>query len=268
MSRASSLVQVMIVAARKAARSLARDFGEVEKLQVSRKGPSDFVTAADKKAEQVIFEELNRARPKYGFLMEERGEVEGSDSSNRWIVDPLDGTTNFLHGLGHYAVSIGLERDNRPFAGVVYDPIRGEMFWAEKGEGAFLNDTRLRVSARTDASSALFATGAPFSGKPGHARFLRELAFVLAETAGIRRMGSAALDLAYVAAGRYDGYWERNLNAWDVCAGIVIVRESGGFCSRIHDDRGEPTHAREILATNAGLRESLRAMLLRARDAD
>lgn len=265
MSRASSLVQVMMAAARKAARGLMRDFGEVANLQVSRKGPADFVTAADRRAEEVVRGELARARPKYGFLMEEAGEIDGADSSNRWVVDPLDGTTNFLHGLGHFAISIGLERDGKPHAGVVYDPVKDETFWAEKGEGAFLNDRRMRVSARKNLTECLVACGAPFAGTPGHARFLRELSHVLSETAGVRRQGAAALDLAYVAAGRFDAFWERNLNAWDVCAGIVLVREAGGFAHRIGEAKGEPTHAKEILAGNPEVHERIREILHRAR---
>ena len=179
MANASTIVTIMINAARKAGRQLQRDFGEVEALQVSRKGAADFVSAADHAAEQTIFEELTRARPKYGYLMEERGGAAGADNSNRWIVDPIDGTTNFLHGLGQCAISICLERDRQPFAGVVYNPITDELFWAEKGEGAFLNERRLRVSARTDLSACLFATGLPFKGKPGRKQALAETERVL-----------------------------------------------------------------------------------------
>jgi myo-inositol-1(or 4)-monophosphatase len=229
-------MNVMLAAARKAARALARDFGEVENLQVSRKGPSDFVSAADLKAEKTIFEELSKARPGYSFLMEERGEVEGTDKSHRWIVDPLDGTTNFLHGLPHFAISIGLEREGVLVAGVVYNVIRDELFWAEKGAGASLNDRRLRVAARTDMREAVFATGTPFHGKPGHQKSLGEIERVIARSAGIRRFGSASLDLAYVAAGRFDGFWERGLGAWDVAAGAVLVREAGGIVTEIDGD--------------------------------
>ena len=256
MAHASALINVMITAARKAARSLTRDFGEVEALQVSRKGAADFVSAADLRAEEILREELSRGRPKYGFLLEEGGEIAGADNSNRWIVDPLDGTTNFLHGLPQFAISICLERDRQPYAGVVYNPASDELFWAEKGEGAFLNDRRIRVTARRDLSECLIATGLPFKGMAGRAQSLAETERVLAETAGIRRYGSAALDLAFVAAGRFDGYWERQLNPWDVGAGIVIVREAGGVVREI-DGGDKPLHGGSILAANGEIVEAL-----------
>jgi len=251
MPQASATMNVMIAAARKAARALARDFGEIENLQVSRKGPSDFVTSADIKAEKTIFEELSKARPGYGFVMEERGVVEGTDKTNRWFVDPLDGTTNFLHAIPHFAISIGLEREGVLIAGVVYNVVRDELFWAEKGAGAYLNDKRLRVAARNDMRDALLATGTPFHGKPGHAKSLGEIERVIAKTAGIRRFGAAALDLAYVAAGRFDGYWERGLNAWDLAAGAVLVREAGGVVTEIDGDDFMKTGA--VLASNQSL---------------
>jgi myo-inositol-1(or 4)-monophosphatase len=251
MPQASATMNVMIAAARKAARALARDFGEIENLQVSRKGPSDFVTSADIKAEKTIFEDLSKARPGYGFVMEERGVVEGTDKTNRWIVDPLDGTTNFLHAIPHFAISIGLEREGVLVAGVVYNVVRDELFWAEKGAGAYLNDRRLRVAGRSDMRDALFATGTPWNGKPGHAKALGEIERVIAKTAGIRRFGSAALDLAYVAAGRFDGFWERGLNAWDIAAGAVIVREAGGVVTEIDGDDFMKTGA--VLASNQAL---------------
>ncbi len=234
MANSSPLVDVMMAAARKGARTLARDFGEVENLQVSRKGPADFVTAADKMAEEKIFESLRASRPGYGYLLEERGEVGGSDKTHRFIIDPLDGTTNFMRGNPHFAISIGVEREGNLHAGVIYDVIRDEMFFAEVGKGAFLVDSRgvekrLRMPPRDDLTICTIATGAPFRGKPGHAKFLTELHKVMAETAGIRRNGSAALDLAWLAAGRFDGFWERRLNAWGIAAGIVIVREAGGI---------------------------------------
>jgi len=238
----------MIAAARKAARGLSRDFGEIENLQVSRKGPSDFASTADLKAEKTIYEELAKARPGYGFLMEERGAVDGTDKSHRWIVDPLDGTSNFLHGIPHFAVSIGLEREGVLVAGVVYNVVRDELFWAEKGAGAYLNDRRLRVAARTDMRDALIATGTPFHGKPGHSVFLREVERVIAQTAGVRRFGAASLDLAYVAAGRFDGFWERGLSAWDVSAGAVLVREAGGFVKEI--DGGDFLQTGAVIAAN------------------
>ncbi len=250
----------MIAAARKAARNLQRDFGEVEALQVSRKGAADFVSAADIQAEQTIFEELSRARPKFGFVMEERGEIEGADNSNRWIIDPLDGTTNFLHGLPQFAISIGLERDRQPYAGVVYNPITDELFYAEKGEGAYMNDRRLRVAARRDLSECLFATGLPFMGKPGREQSLKEADAVLSQTAGVRRFGSAALDLAFVAAGRFDAYWERDLKTWDVCAGIAIVREAGGLVSEI-DGGPKPQLGQSILAAGPEIMETAKKLL-------
>lgn len=225
----SPLLNVMANAARKAAKGLIRDFGELEQLQVSKKGPADFVSKADRRAEEVLRQELLKARPAYGLLLEESGRFPGTDTSNRWIVDPLDGTTNFLHGLPHFAISIALERDGELFAGVIYAPIADEMFFAERGSGAFLNGRRLRTSSRRLVSEALFATGIPFKGLPDHDRFLTQLQAVMAVSAGVRRLGSAALDLAYVAAGRYDGYWENGLCPWDVAAGIVLVREAGGY---------------------------------------
>ncbi|MEZ5893007.1 MAG: inositol monophosphatase family protein [Parvularculaceae bacterium] len=251
---------VMINAARKAARSLTRDFGEAQALQVSRKGAADFVSRADLKAEEILFEELSKGRPKYGFVMEERGEVEGSDNSNRWIIDPLDGTTNFLHGLPQFAISIGLERDRQPYAGVVFNPATDELFWAEKGEGAYLNDRRLRVSGRDDLSLCLFACGLPFAGRPGRKRALDEAKRVLKETAGVRRFGAAALDLAYVAAGRFDAFWERDLNIWDVAAGAVLVREAGGHVTEIDGGRNFLTGG-SILAANAEIYEKAKALL-------
>ncbi len=259
MPQTSATLNVMLAAARKAARALARDFGEVENLQVSRKGPSDFVSSADIKAEKTIFEELSKARPGYGFVMEERGEVEGTDKSHRWLVDPLDGTTNFLHGIPHFAISIGLQREGVLVAGVVYNVIRDELFWAEKGAGAYLNDRRLRVAARTDIREAVFATGTPFHGKPGHQKALGEIERVIARSAGIRRFGAAALDLAYVAAGRYDGYWERGLNAWDIGAGAVIVREAGGIVTEI--DGGDFMKTGAIVAANERLLPHLQQAL-------
>ncbi|HEX2447220.1 MAG TPA: inositol monophosphatase family protein [Methyloceanibacter sp.] len=228
---ASALMNVMLAAARKAGRSLARDFGEVEQLQVSLKGPANFVSAADTRAEEILHAELARARPGYGFLMEERGDVEGADRTHRWLVDPLDGTTNFLHGIPHFAISIALERKGELVAGMIYNPVNHETFTAEKGKGAFLNDRRIRVAARTELSSAVIGTGIPHSGRPEHALFLKELEAVMATSAGVRRMGAAALDLAWTAAGRFDGFWERNLRAWDLAAGIVVLREAGGYVS-------------------------------------
>ena len=263
----SAALNVMMKAAEKAGRALIRDFGEVEQLQVSRKGPADFVSTADKKAEKIIMQELSRARPDYGFLMEEGGKVEGEDPNRRFIIDPLDGTTNFLHGLPHFAVSIGLEEKGEIIAGCVYDPIKDEMFWAEKGKGAFLNDRRLRVSARARLSDCIFATGIPFMGiqqDGGHELFLKRLEKVMAKTAGVRRWGAASLDLAYVAAGRYDGFWERGLSPWDVAAGVIIVTEAGGF---VTDNQGRKykTETKDIVASNDKIHTSLLDLLRSAK---
>jgi myo-inositol-1(or 4)-monophosphatase len=258
---ASALMNVMTAAARKAGRSLARDFGEVEQLQVSVKGPANFVSAADHKAEDIIFKELSKARPQYGFLMEERGTVEGADKTHRWIVDPLDGTTNFLHGIPMFAVSIGLERDGVLVAGIVYNPIADEMFTAEKGKGAYLNDKRrLRVAARKTIADAVVATGIPHRGRPGHPKFLDEMSTVMREVTGLRRTGSAALDLAWTAAGRFDGYWERNLKPWDMAAGICIVRESGGLALDL-DGGDKMLDTGDILAGNSAMTKGLLPLL-------
>lgn len=227
----SAILNVMVQAAMKAGRSLARDFGEVQNLQVSLKGPGDYVSQADRKAEEIIYNELARARPGYAFLMEERGVVEGEDAQHRWIVDPLDGTTNFLHGIPMFAVSIGLERQGQIVAAVIYNPAMDELYTAERGGGAFLNDRRLRVAARSKLSDAVIGTGVPHLGRGQHGNYLIELRHAMGEVAGIRRMGSAALDLAYVAAGRLDGFWESWLAPWDMAAGILLVREAGGFVS-------------------------------------
>ncbi len=248
----SANINVMVRAAEKAGRALIRDFGEVEQLQVSRKGPADFVSTADMKAERIVRQELTKVRPAFGLLMEEGGAVEGSDSEHRWIVDPLDGTTNFLHGLPHFAVSIGLERAGEIIAGVVYDPVKDEVFWAEKGVGAFLNDRRLRVSGRSRLADALLATGIPFLGHQegdGHRTFIAQLASAMRHTSGVRRWGSAALDIAYVAAGRYDGFWESALNPWDFAAGVVLVREAGGYVTEI-DGAAHRLESPSILAAN------------------
>jgi myo-inositol-1(or 4)-monophosphatase len=233
MTTPSTLLRIMIDAARKAARGLKRDFGEVEQLQVSKKGAADFVTAADHKAEQILFEDLSRMRPGYGFMMEERGVVEGSDKSHTWIVDPLDGTTNFLHGIPQFAVNIALERETPAgrsiVAAVTYNPITEELFWAERGRGAFLgSERRLRVAARRTLEESVLATGIPFAGRPGHGQFLKDLHQISQRVAGVRRFGSAALDMAYVAAGRFDGYWERGLKPWDCAAGLLLLHEAGG----------------------------------------
>ncbi len=249
----SALLNVMIDAARKAARGLARDFGEVTELQVSKKGAGDFVTNADLKAEQTLFEILTKARPGYSFLGEERGMVEGTDKTHTWIVDPLDGTTNFMHAIPHFAVNIALQREGEVVAGVTYNPITHDLFWVEKGRGAFLGaEKRLRVAARKHLDESVLATGVPFVGKPGHGQFLKELHQVSQKVAGVRRFGAASLDLAWVAAGRFDAYWERNLKPWDVAAGVLMVQESGGKVSTI-EEHGDPVQGASILASNPEL---------------
>ena len=227
----SAIINVMVQAAMKAGRSLARDFGEVQNLQVSLKGPGDFVSQADHKAEEIIFTELSRARPDYALLMEERGAIAGADSQHRFLVDPLDGTTNFLHGIPIFSISIALERQGQLVAAVIYNPAMDELYTAERGGGAFLNDRRLRVGARRKLSDCVIGTGIPHLGRGHHGNYLIELRHVMGESAGIRRMGSAALDLAYVAAGRMDGFWEHGLQSWDMAAGILLVREAGGFAT-------------------------------------
>ncbi|MHA7898810.1 MAG: inositol monophosphatase family protein [Henriciella sp.] len=265
MSKPSALGNVIIEAARKAGRSLARDFGEVEYLQVSKKGPADFVSNADHRAEDIIYDHLTKARPGYGFIMEERGIVEGSDKTNRFIVDPLDGTLNFLHGQPHYAVSIGLEREGKLFAGVVYDVAKNEIFWAETGRGAWLGQRKLKVAGRRRLEESVFATGTPWLGKAEayHTRFAAEMNVMTRTVAGIRRYGSAALDLAWVAAGRYDGFWESDLSPWDVAAGIVLVREAGGVAAELKGgDLLSPGST--ILATNPDLHPLLEKQLKKA----
>jgi myo-inositol-1(or 4)-monophosphatase len=244
----------MIDAARKAAKGLLRDFGEVANLQVSKKGPADFVSRADLQAEQVLFDELNKSRPGYSFLMEERGQVEGTDKTHTWIIDPLDGTTNFLHAIPHWAINIALERAGTGVvAAVTYNPAVDELFWAEKGKGAFLNnERRLRVAGRRNLDETLLATGIPFAGRPGHAQFLKELHQMTARVAGVRRFGSAALDMAWTAAGRYDAYWERGIKPWDIAAGLLMITESGGMATTA-EGAADPLHAGSVLASSLDL---------------
>ncbi|OAB55620.1 inositol monophosphatase [Phormidium willei BDU 130791] len=265
MSKPSPVGSVMIKAAREAGRALARDFGEVEHLQVSKKGPADFVSNADHKAERIIYESLSKARPGYGFIMEESGIVEGSDKTNRFIIDPLDGTLNFLHGQPHFAVSIALEREGELLTGVVYDVIKNEIFWAERGRGAWLDQRKLVVAARRKLSESVIATGTPWHGKAEavHETFWGEMAALTPACAGIRRYGSASLDLAWVAAGRFDGFWERGLKPWDIAAGIVIVREAGGQVEEI--DAGNVLATGNIVAANETLMPDLRSRLRKAR---
>ncbi len=233
----TALMNVMVNAVLKAGRGLARDFGEVENLQVSLKGPGDFVSAADHRADKTLIAELRKARPTYGFLTEESGDLPGEDRGNRWIIDPLDGTTNFLHGIPLFSISLALEREGQLVAGVVYNPIINELYVAERGSGAFLNDRRLRVAKRQKLADAVIGTGMPRLGR-GDDAYLGELDGIMRQTAGIRRCGSAALDLAWVASGRFDGFWERGLSAWDVAAGILLVREAGGYVTDLKGGSG------------------------------
>ena len=246
----SANLNVMIKAARKAGRSLVKDFGEVENLQVSSKGAGDFVSRADVAAEEIIREALTEARPTYGYVGEETGEKDGEDPTRRWIVDPLDGTTNFLHGLPHWAISIALEHKGQIVSGVIYDPVKDEMFFAEKGAGAWLNDSRrIRVSDRYRMVESVFATGIPFAAKKTLPATIHDLSRLMPACAGVRRFGSAALDLAYVAAGRYEGYWERELNIWDIAAGMLIVTEAGGLLEGLREGQN-PADGDLICANN------------------
>ncbi|MHB1302561.1 MAG: inositol monophosphatase family protein [Acidiphilium sp.] len=266
--RRSAHMTIMVAAAQKAAKRLIRDFNEVEHLQVSVKGPSDFVSQADLRSEQTIREELERARPGYGFLMEEGGASGSENWAWRWIVDPLDGTTNFLHAIPNWAISIALEKrlpdgGSEIAAGLVFAPALDEMFWAEKGVGAYLNDRRLRVSARREWSSALFATGIPFAKTAPRNRlaFARVLGSLMPETAGVRRVGAAALDLAWVAAGRYEAFWELGVHMWDVAAGVLLVREAGGYAT---DPSGGEAVTGDVVAGNPHIQPRLREMVAEA----
>jgi myo-inositol-1(or 4)-monophosphatase len=260
----SALLNVMIAAARKAGRSLRRDFGEVENLQVSMKGPADFVTAADRRAEEILYAELTKVRPGYGFLGEEGGRREGDDKTHTWIVDPLDGTTNFLHGIPQFAISIALEREGVIVAGIIYNPANEELFQAERGKGAFLNDQRLRVASRRRLSDTVIACGVPHIGRGDLALFRSELAAVQQKVAGLRRFGAAALDLAWVAAGRFDAFWERDLSPWDMAAGILMVREAGGYATDL-DDGDAIFGKRQVIAGNEFLHKALLQTLKDAR---
>ena len=265
--RLSPHLTVMANAAQKASKRLLRDFAEVEQLQVSIKGPSDFVSQADIRAEQTLREELNKARPGYAFLMEESGESGSPNWAWRWVVDPLDGTTNFLHGIPHWCISIALERrlpdgTSEVNAGLIYAPTTDEMFWAEKGTGAFVNERRMRVSARREMSESVFATGIPFGAVsvPRRQAFSRTLAAIMPHVAGVRRFGSAALDLAWVAAGRYEGYWELGIKHWDIAAGMLMVREAGGYATDVDD--GDPRETQAIVAANPYMHPKLREIVV------
>ena len=259
----SALINVMVKAARRAGRSLKRDLGEIEHLQVSLKGPANFVSLADKRAEEMLYTDLAKARPGYGFIGEEGGMREGADKSHTWIVDPLDGTTNFLHGIPQFAVSIALEREGTMIAGLVYNPASEDMFIAERGKGAFLNEQRIRVAARKRLADAVVACGLPHLGRPNIALGQRETAAVQEKVAGLRRFGAAALDLAWVAAGRLDGYWERDIQPWDMAAGLLMVREAGGYVSDC-DGADEMMAKRNVLAGNETMQKELLRVLKEA----
>ncbi|MEZ0222143.1 MAG: inositol monophosphatase family protein [Tardiphaga sp.] len=255
----SALMNVMVKAARRAGRSLKRDLGEIENLQVSMKGPANFVSLADKRAEEMLYTDLNKARPGYGFLGEEGGNREGTDKSHTWIVDPLDGTTNFLHGIPQFAVSIGLAREGQVIAGLIYNPANDELYMAEKGSGAFLNDTRLRVAGRKQLNECVIACGLPHIGRGDFELSRNEMAALQPKVAGLRRFGAASLDLAFVAAGRLDGYWERNLQPWDIAAGLILIKEAGGTVGDING--GDVLTTGNVVAGNEFVHDALTRIL-------
>ena len=252
----SANINVMMKACRNAAKPLIRDFGEIEKLQVSIKGPGDFVTASDKKVEKILIEELSKARPNYSILSEEIGEIK-NDNEFKWIIDPIDGTANFLHGIPHFCISIGLEQNNEIISGIIFDPIKDEIFTAEKGNGSYLNNHRLRVSNRNKLKDGIIFTGGPKQGAKEKDLILEEYKkFSSLVHIPIRKMGSAALDMAYVAAGRCDGFWQRNLNYWDIAAGIIIIKEAGGF---VTDFKGNANYIenKTVLASNSKINQEM-----------
>lgn len=254
------LVTVMWKAAEAAAKPLSRDFGEVEQLQVSFKGPSDFVSAADRRAEQTLHKHLSKARPTFGFLMEESGVVAGTDPARRFIIDPLDGTNNFLHGLPHWCITLAAEEEGEITAALTFDIIRNETFWAAKGFGAFLGNRRLRVSTRKNMDIALLASGGPSKGRGDVDAYKRDVEKVFTSVSSVRANGSSALDLAYIAAGRLDGYWARDISPWDVAAGLLLIREAGGRVSEVNGGK-DPLYGRSILATNGALYQDIHDLL-------
>jgi myo-inositol-1(or 4)-monophosphatase len=256
----SALINVMVKAARRAGRSLKRDLGEVENLQVSLKGPANFVTMADRRAEEMLHADLTRARPGYGFIGEEGGTRIGDDKSHTWIVDPLDGTTNFLHGIPQFAISIGLQREGTMIAGLIYNPANEELYIAERGKGAFLNDQRLRVAGRRKLSESVIACGLPHIGRGDYDLSRLEMTEIQNKVAGLRRFGAAALDMAFIASGRLDGYWERNLQPWDLAAGQIIVREAGGIVSGIEGD-DDPLKTGSVICGNEFIHAELVKLL-------
>ena len=244
----------------KASRSLIRDFGEIENLQVSSKGPGDFVSSADKRTEKILIEELQKAHPEYGIITEETGIINKSNINNRWIIDPIDGTMNFLNGVPQFAISIGYEENGEIVCGVIFNPILNEMFIAEKGNGAYLNNTRMRVSNKKKIKNALLVTGGPKGASQIKDKIFSEYINVSNNVSNVRKFGSAALDMAYVACGRFDGYWQRELNYWDIAAGIIILKEAGGFVDFFEDDENLP-FKKNILATNANIHDELKDLI-------
>ena len=256
----SPQINIITKACMKASRSLIRDFGEIENLQVSSKGPGDFVTSADKRTEKTIIEELQKAHSDYGIITEESGIINKSNTKNRWIIDPIDGTMNFLNGIPHFAISIGYEENNEIKCGVIFDPIKNEMFCAEKGNGAYLNNSRIRVSNKKKLKDALIVTGGPKGASKIKDKIFSEYINVSKNVSNVRKFGSAALDMAYVACGRFDGYWQRELNYWDIAAGIVILKEAGGFIDFFENDPKEPLK-KNILASNTNIHNDLRELI-------
>ncbi len=257
MRLSSPHINIILKACTKASRSLIRDYGEIENLQVSTKGPGDFVTSADKRTEKIIIEELQKAHPDYGFVTEESGIINKENKSNRWIIDPIDGTMNFLNGIPHFAISIGYEEDNEIKCGVIFDPIKNETFCAEKGNGAYLNNTRIRVSKKKKLQDALLVTGGPKNSSKLKDKIFSEFINISKTVfSPIRKLGSASLDMAYIACGRFDGYWQRELNYWDIAAGVVIVKEAGGFVDFFNNDIDVPLK-KNILATNSNIHDEL-----------
>ena len=256
----SPKLNIMYKACMKASKSLIRDFGEIENLQVSSKGPGDFVSSADKRTEKIIIEELLKAYPDYGILSEEAGVINEKNKTNRWIIDPIDGTSNFLNGIPQFAISIGYEEDREVKCGVIFNPIMNEMFCAEKGGGAYLNNSRIRVSNKKKIKDSLLVTGGPREVSKIKNKIFSEYINVSNNVSNVRKFGSAALDMAYVACGRFDGYWQRELNYWDIAAGIIILKEAGGFVDFFEDDVNSPLK-KNILATNANIHDELKAII-------
>ena len=252
----SPQINLIIKACMKASRSLIRDFGEIENLQVSTKGPGDFVTSADKRTEKILIEELQKARPEYGIITEEAGIINKSNTDNRWVIDPIDGTMNFLNGIPQFAISIGYEEKGEITCGVIFNPIINEMFVAEKGSGAYLNNSRIRVSNKKKIKDALLVTGGPKRASKIKSKIFSEYINVSNEVSNVRKFGSAALDMAYVACGRFDGYWQRELNYWDIAAGIIVIKEAGGFINFFDEDKNNPLK-KNIIASNSNIHSEL-----------